>query len=466
MAPPLESPDLLNGYKSRLAAEEDRIRLNVDDAIKKAQSDMRKDPDKARDDLQRTLSTVKSYSDLSERTQQELVERLTNEIKYIVKETPFIRQKQQAAASASGTQARPGSSSSAATTSPYGQPANQLQAAEGLKKRKSELSLHMETIIDFGGIDKGTTLKEALDELQKKFDVTFLVNERQFDSPLQAYVLQKRQTNPQFQLNAALDNSILEVYVAGKVNPIPPMKKVTLGTVLNKILSRLPIDATWAVRPDTIEITTPMAMMREVQAKTASTRPPVSPMPGPVMPMAPRSPYPLMPGGPLPGSPGGIGNMGQYSPYPSRPPTGAPGYTLPGGGMGSARPYGRCAGRWLGRRRAGRWLGRRCAGRWLGRWCARRPVWAVVCRALALVVACRAPAWAAVCRALALVVACRAPAWAAVCRAPVWAVVCQALAWAVVCQVLAWAVVCQGLAWAAAWAVCQALGFGGAIPGN
>jgi hypothetical protein len=104
--------------------------------------------------------------------------------------------------------------------------------------RLFELRDKLNKTIDFAGYeDPKTTLIEALDQLAKVYDVAFDVNEKAFKYEM---------------LNDVLKTPIAET------NPIPPMRKTTLGTVLKKILSRIgvPSGATYMIRRDQIEITT------------------------------------------------------------------------------------------------------------------------------------------------------------------------------------------------------------------
>jgi len=99
--------------------------------------------------------------------------------------------------------------------------------------------------IDFGGLDDPrTTLIEALDQLAKIHRVTFDINEQAFKDEML--------------------NDVLKTEVA-QPNAIPPMK-TTLGTVLKKILVRVPAQsaAAFLIRKDYIEITTEAAVRKEL----------------------------------------------------------------------------------------------------------------------------------------------------------------------------------------------------------
>jgi tetratricopeptide (TPR) repeat protein len=92
--------------------------------------------------------------------------------------------------------------------------------------------------VNWQGIDDPkTTLAEALDVLHKQYpQLNFDVNEKAFENENLKDVLKTEVASP---------------------NAIPPMR-TTLGTVLRKILARVPVGsgATFLIRPDRIEITT------------------------------------------------------------------------------------------------------------------------------------------------------------------------------------------------------------------
>jgi hypothetical protein len=124
-------------------------------------------------------------------------------------------------------------------------PANAPPAAKPLAKTLS-LAEKLRKEVDFAGYeDPKMPLIEALDQLAKLYGVTFDVNEAAFKYEM---------------LNDVLKTPIAET------NPIPPMRKVRLGTVLKKILSRIgvPSGATYLIRRDQIEITTGTFAIAEV----------------------------------------------------------------------------------------------------------------------------------------------------------------------------------------------------------
>lgn len=97
--------------------------------------------------------------------------------------------------------------------------------------------------VTFPGIDDAkTTLQEALSRLTDLYDVSFEVNEEAFQ--------------------AQQANDILSVPVAEK--PIAPLNRASLDKVVRKVLSRLPVPATYMVRRDVIEITTVAQQRAEV----------------------------------------------------------------------------------------------------------------------------------------------------------------------------------------------------------
>ena len=92
--------------------------------------------------------------------------------------------------------------------------------------------------VRFDGIDDPkTTLSDALDNLGKLYDINFDINEKAFKFENVADVAKTPITAE---------------------SPIPSMKNVRLGRVLEKLLSRIPVPsgATYLVRSDHIEITT------------------------------------------------------------------------------------------------------------------------------------------------------------------------------------------------------------------
>src|SRR5262249_49605746 len=100
-----------------------------------------------------------------------------------------------------------------------------------------ELNASLKKEVQFNGADDPRlTLVELLDQLAKIYGVAFDVNERafKFDNL----------------------NDVLRMPIA-QDGPIPPMQ-ATLGTVLTKVLSRIPVPhgATFLIRNNHIEITT------------------------------------------------------------------------------------------------------------------------------------------------------------------------------------------------------------------
>jgi RNA polymerase sigma factor (sigma-70 family) len=100
--------------------------------------------------------------------------------------------------------------------------------------------------IDYSGADDpNTRLQDLLAELAKDYNLSFIVNDRAFET-----------------------DGIKDVLNAPMVTdgmPMPRMNRVSLSTVLKKILSRVPnVEATFVVRRDHIEITTANAVREEV----------------------------------------------------------------------------------------------------------------------------------------------------------------------------------------------------------
>jgi hypothetical protein len=101
--------------------------------------------------------------------------------------------------------------------------------------------------VKFGGFDDPKiTLMEALKQLAKRYDLTFDLNEKAFAE--------------------APDDlpDVLKTPIADKT-PIPE-GNVSLGTVLKRVLARVPAQstATFLIRRDCVEITTGKALRREV----------------------------------------------------------------------------------------------------------------------------------------------------------------------------------------------------------
>lgn len=133
--------------------------------------------------------------------------------------------------------------------------ATSLPAEQNARGR--ELRHRLDEIVKFEGIDDSrATLTDFLDQLSKRFNLTFYVNEDAFTQ-------------------AGLKDS------AGKVEigqpPIPPMQ-TKLHTVLHRALKHVPHSATFFIRGDAIEITTTEAVRKEFFADRPT-------MPGPLPPL-------------------------------------------------------------------------------------------------------------------------------------------------------------------------------------
>jgi RNA polymerase sigma factor (sigma-70 family) len=118
-----------------------------------------------------------------------------------------------------------------------------LDAISRLKDWREKLSRPY----NFDGIDDpNLTLREILDQLAKRFGITFEINDRAFAAE---------------EINQNLDNTQV---VANK--PIGGMKNTSLATVLRIILARVPSPsgAVYVLRPDTVEITTTAALRTEL----------------------------------------------------------------------------------------------------------------------------------------------------------------------------------------------------------
>jgi hypothetical protein len=112
------------------------------------------------------------------------------------------------------------------------------------------LAQELRKVIRFGGFDDPkTTTAEALDQLTKRYQVAFTINEEAF--------------------KAEKLNGVLEVLIA---DPPIPEKTGTLGTVLSSVIARIPVrcKAAYVIRGDTIEITTEKARQEEFYPKSAN----------------------------------------------------------------------------------------------------------------------------------------------------------------------------------------------------
>jgi hypothetical protein len=124
--------------------------------------------------------------------------------------------------------------------------------------RGIELRHRLDEIVKFEGIDDSrATLTDALDQISKRYNLTFYVNEDAFTQ-------------------AGLKDSAGKVEIAHTLS-IPPMQ-TKLGTVLHRVLKRVPHSATFFIRGDEIEITTTEAIRKEFFADRPT-------MPGPLPPL-------------------------------------------------------------------------------------------------------------------------------------------------------------------------------------
>jgi hypothetical protein len=141
---------------------------------------------------------------------------------------------------------------SSAQTPDFGEEVPRFPHREDPALKKS-----LERTIHFPGLeDSKATLKQVLADLGKEYNLTFDVNERAFrDEDVK---------------------DVLSTPIAACA-PLPPMK-ATLGTVLRKILARVPAPsgARFVLRRDTIEITTSAAWLRELGLPPDTTSPLIS----------------------------------------------------------------------------------------------------------------------------------------------------------------------------------------------
>ncbi|HZY83903.1 MAG TPA: hypothetical protein VFE78_03675 [Gemmataceae bacterium] len=118
-------------------------------------------------------------------------------------------------------------------------------APGGARDRGDELADLLNKTVKFSGFDDPkTTLVEALDNLAKRYDLSFDVDEKAFKAEAVPEVLRTEIAQP---------------------NPIPEMN-ATLGAALKKVLARIPVEsgATFVVRREVIEITTVEALRKEI----------------------------------------------------------------------------------------------------------------------------------------------------------------------------------------------------------
>src|SRR6185437_4169267 len=113
-------------------------------------------------------------------------------------------------------------------------------------KSRESMPARLTRHVDFTGYDDPKmSLDEALENLTKKYDVPFLLNEKAFKYENIAEVGKTEIASP---------------------TPIPAMKNARLDTILRKILGRIPAPsgAVFLVRRDAIEITTGTFLQGEV----------------------------------------------------------------------------------------------------------------------------------------------------------------------------------------------------------
>jgi hypothetical protein len=113
------------------------------------------------------------------------------------------------------------------------------------KERSDELAEALGRTVKIAGFeDPKTTLVDLLDQLSKRFDLTFDVNEKAFNSEMLPDVLKS------------------EVLQQGRI----PEMNATLGMILKKVLARVPVPsgATYVIRREAIEITTVEALRKEI----------------------------------------------------------------------------------------------------------------------------------------------------------------------------------------------------------
>ncbi len=129
-----------------------------------------------------------------------------------------------------------------------------LQAGESVRGR--ELRHRLDETVKFEGIDDSrATLADALDQLSKRYNLTFDINDDAFNRDNMGEVGKFEIAQP----------------------PIPPMQ-TSLGKVLGKVLRHVSPSATFLIRGDAVEITTTEAIRQEFFADRPTTPGPLPPL--------------------------------------------------------------------------------------------------------------------------------------------------------------------------------------------
>jgi hypothetical protein len=131
----------------------------------------------------------------------------------------------------------------------------------GESERERELRHKLSEPVNYGGIeDARASLNDALDDLCRRYGLTFDINEKAFE----------------------MDNvkDLGRVLIAEKGGPLPALRNTALKRILRKILERVPADsgATYLIRNDVIEITTVEAIRKEFFADRPETTGPLPPL--------------------------------------------------------------------------------------------------------------------------------------------------------------------------------------------
>ncbi|MGH7171062.1 MAG: hypothetical protein ACRELG_12355 [Gemmataceae bacterium] len=133
-----------------------------------------------------------------------------------------------------------------------------LRAGESAAGR--EMRHRLSTTINYPGLDDPrATLNDALDQMSKRYNLTFDIKEKVFEDD-------------------GVKELVGRVPITDSV-PIPPMH-TTLAKVLQKILRKVPANsgATYLLRNDVIEITTMDAIRKEFFAERPATPGPLPPL--------------------------------------------------------------------------------------------------------------------------------------------------------------------------------------------
>ncbi len=125
-------------------------------------------------------------------------------------------------------------------------------------QHRLELAEQLKRPVNFAGIevDRKETLQDAVEQIQKRYNLQFDVNAKAF-----------------------ADEKVEDVltYAIVEHTALPAMTNVRLDTVLKQVLKRVPTEsgATWIIRGDLLEVTTQAALRAEFGRKGKEPLPPL-----------------------------------------------------------------------------------------------------------------------------------------------------------------------------------------------